>query len=742
MLHRVATVITRNLPLRNALHSDRCCYCVFTMLRPSQLRLASSRLRSLSFQVTRVDAAFLAASLVPLWGCHLSGAQDPIAASVTEQDRATIRAYVRQQDDVRSIEGVALSPDGSRLAWSAQDGGAHRISIVERSDHGRSIIVSAGGASACYEGEPRWSPGGAELAFLSDCITPGQLQVYVADLSRAIPGQDNPVSKHPWTPEQLTRVTGSLSHLRWSPSGAQLSFLYVRNASRVPSPMAAENRAVGLIDDRGNTDIQRVAVVSRTSPKVVEVTPPSLYAFEYDWSPDSQELAFTAAPPPGDDSWYNAQLYRQRLDSRNAAVLYHPKGQIALPRWSPDGKAIAFIEGLMSDQGGTGGEIYTVAANGQSAPLNLTPGRPTSPAWLSWRSDHTIVFTEFVGGSVAISILDPRTRQTARLWQGNESLHATGEETSVSIANSQSELTVAAVRYSWNSLPEVWAGAPKAMQPISHVNRASTLPMPQARGLAWQSDGQRVQGWLLYPRDFDPSKRYPLLVAVHGGPAWIMTPAWKNSDFNTTVFPQFGYFVLFPNPRGSYGQGEAFTIANRRDWGFGDLRDTLRGVDAVVAQLPIDPQRIGLMGWSYGGSTAMFAGTQTDRFRALVAGAGAADWLSYYGQNSIDQWMQPYFGKSPYDDPEAYARSSAMTYIKHTRTPTLVLVGEHDGEAPPPQSLQFWHALKELHVPTQLRIYADEGHSFSKQEDRIDITLRTLEWFRQYMPVSPPGATR
>ena len=126
--------------------------------------------------------------------------------------------------------------------------------------------------------------------------------------------------------------------------------------------------------------------------------------------------------------------------------------------------------------------------------------------------------------------------------------------------------------------------------------------------------------------------------------------------------------------------------------------------------------------------------TQTNRFRAVVAGAGAGNWQSYYGQNSIDKWMVSYFGASVYDDPAGYARCSAITYIKNAKTPTLVLVGERDGEAPPAQSIEFWHALKELGVDTRLVIYADEGHSFSKEADRIDVTLRTLEWYNQHMP--------
>ena len=159
----------------------------------------------------------------------------------------------------------------------------------------------------------------------------------------------------------------------------------------------------------------------------------------------------------------------------------------------------------------------------------------------------------------------------------------------------------------------------------------------------------------------------------------------------------------------------------------------LPGVDAVVERYPVDTARVGVIGWSYGASTAMMAVARSHRFRAAVAGAGAVDMLSYYGENAIDKWMIAYFGASVYDDPAAYARCSAITYVKNAKTPTLLLVGERDGEAPPPQSFEFWHALKELNVPTQLVVYPDEGHGFSKEDDRVDLTVRAFAWFEQYM---------
>jgi acylaminoacyl-peptidase len=253
----------------------------------------------------------------------------------------------------------------------------------------------------------------------------------------------------------------------------------------------------------------------------------------------------------------------------------------------------------------------------------------------------------------------------------------------------------------------------------------------EARSLHWDSDGQRVQGWLIAPPHVDPSRRYPLVVSVHGGPSAAATPRWLSRW--TAVLPTQGYYVLLPNPRGSYGQGEAFTQGNVKDFGYGDLRDILGGIDAAAAAAPIDSQRAGIVGWSYGGYMAMWAVTQTTRFKAAVAGAGIVNWQSYYGQNRIDQWMIPFFGASVYDDPAVYARSSPITFIKNVKTPTLVLHGDRDSEVPTPQGYEFWHALKTLGVPTQLVIFDGEGHAVSRADHVRDMQERIVAWFDKYL---------
>ena len=233
----------------------------------------------------------------------------------------------------------------------------------------------------------------------------------------------------------------------------------------------------------------------------------------------------------------------------------------------------------------------------------------------------------------------------------------------------------------------------------------------------------------MLPKDYDPARKYPLVVSVHGGPSWACISKWPNGMGDDDCGSRLGWFVLCPNPRGSYGQGEAFTQGNVKDFGGGDYRDIMAGVDAMIQQYPIDTKRIGIRGHSYGGYMTMWAETQTSRFAAAVAGAGLSDWQSYYGVNDIDEWMIPFFGASVYEDPAVYEKSDPIRFVKTVKTPTLILVGDSDGEVPMEQSIEWYHALETMKVPMQMVVYPNEGHVFYKRADARDYTVRMLKWF-------------
>jgi dipeptidyl aminopeptidase/acylaminoacyl peptidase len=724
-----------------------------------------------------------------------------------------------------SFKSVALAPDGGKIAWveglRAADGRPSRHTAVFASDlAGSGGATRAGGAGgpappprrigargeSCAK-EPAWSPDGRRLAFLSDgsagaaarrSFSPGgsgkpaagaaeappggcaQLQLWVADLAS---GQV----------AELTHLEGQISAPAWSPDGGALAFLHIAGRTAEAGPTHAVPRDRGVVGE--TPEEQRLAVVELATGRLREVSPPDLFVHEYDWSPDGAAFAAVAATGSGDDNWWIARLYRFDRASGAATPLLQPSFQIADPRWSPDGRQIAFIGGLMSDQGVTGGDVYAIAAAGGAA-LDLTPGLAASAASLSWTASGELLAFEIVDGTSGLAMIDPAggNRHATEIWRRPADFGGSGGEPGLSVARDGK--TAAAIVSSFGQPPEIWVGPVIGPGPrtgatsaaatgaaaagttatgttatgttatgATAAGAAATSPLAElgwrqitqrnaglrpswgeARSLHWPSDTspaapagsgtQLVQGWLLAPMAENgrhpappPSGRYPMVVLVHGGPAAAARPGWPRV---AGVLASQGFYVLLPNPRGSYGQGEEFTRGNVKDFGYGDLRDILGGIDAATAAAPIDPERIGVFGWSYGGYMTMWAVTQTQRFRAAVAGAGIVNWQSYYGQNGIDQWMIPYFGASVYDDPWIYARSSPISFIKAVRTPTLVLQGERDAEVPAPQAYEFWHALKTLGVETRLVIYPDEGHHLSPANN-LDVMQRTVDWFRTHL---------
>ena len=659
----------------------------------------------------------------------------------------------------RRFEQTVISPDGKRVAWVetliGKDGApsgntAIYISGVEPKAAPKRLRAGAG-AGDHEEGNVAWSPDSKRVAFLSDAVKAGQRQLYVENVSggsgRATSSSNasgaknagalNATSATNSTGEttsinagagakRLTNVRGFLAAPSWSPDGKTIAVLFTENATRASGPLVAETPETGEIKDAFFE--QRLAVVDVASGKLRQISPADTYVYEYDWAPDGLRFAVTAALGNGDNNWWVAELYTLEGATGLMKSVFKAHLQIANPVWSPDGEKIAFVEGLMSDAGLTGGDIFSVDTSGGEA-QDLTPEIKASPSWIGWTPEKKIIFTEFVGGDVGIASVDPQSKKVETLWRGGEYLAAGAGGFSPTISLAKDGAAMAFVRESYAAPPEVWAGKVGEWQQITRRNAGVAREWGDAKSIEWKNGGYEVQGWLLYPKDFDASKKYPLVVNVHGGPSWASVSKWPSPHGHATALAGAGYFVLSPNPRGSYGQGEAFTRANVKDFGEGDFADILAGVDEAMRVAPIDANRLGLTGWSYGGFMTMFGVTQTNRFKAAMAGAGIANWESYYGENLIDQWMIPFFGKSVYDDPEIYAKSSAINFIKKVKTPTLVIVGDSDGECPAPQSYEFWHALKAQGVETQLVVYEHEGHLFTKLQHQRDVIERTLAWF-------------
>jgi dipeptidyl aminopeptidase/acylaminoacyl peptidase len=640
-----------------------------------------------------------------------------------------VKATAGSMDDVvqtlfaaTTFSQAVISPDGKQVAWveSTKSGSAIYVSEVATVKPRR---ITAGGSS---EDGVAWSPDSRQIAFLSDAGKPDQQQLYVV----AAPGG---------APRKLTSVKGFLAAPGWSPDGKTLALLFTENAERAAGPLVAEKAQTGVIKEAVTE--QRLSLVDVTTGKLRQISPDDMYVYEFDWSPDGKRFVTTAAHGNGDNNWYIAQIYTISAAGGEMKSIYKPPvdSQIAVPAWSPDGKSVAFISGIMSDEPAVGGDIFIVPAEGGEA-RNITPGMKASASWLTWiGGGDKILFGEDVDGESGVATVSVAGDAIETLARDPGQVLANGWGTAVSL--SADGKSTAMIRHSLAHPPEVWAGAIGQWKQITSRNAGLKPAWGEAKSIHWQNDSFHLQGWLLYPRGFDATKKYPMVVQVHGGPSSMVHSSWPGSHSFGVALSAAGYFVFMPNPRGSYGQGEDFTRANVKDFGYGDFRDIMTGVDQALKEAPIDEHRLGITGWSYGGYMTMWAVTQTNRFAAAVAGAGLANFQSYYGENQIDQWMVPFFGATVYDDPQVYAKSSPITFIKKAKTPTLVLVGDSDGECPTPQSYEFWHALKTLGVKTELVVYEREGHIFADPAHQRDVIKRAADWFNQHL-LSPEEAQK
>lgn len=617
---------------------------------------------------------------------------------------------------MRDYRWVAIVPAGDRVVSleSIDAGSGKRLhpTIVVRDAANGAVLAEFDPCGSCSYDKPSWSPDGKALAFVASDSRAGSAWLYVAAGGKT---------------RALATVRGVASTARWSPDGRTVAFLATPDARKETGATAAGARMVGEIGV--HEDAQRIATVAAEGGTFRLVSPADTFVYEYDWLPDGKGFIATSAKGNGDNNWWVAKLTHIDADSGTLRIVAHPGTQLNLPRVSPDGRTVAFIGGLMSDFGSIGGDIYTVPLAG-GEPVNLTPGFKGTFNALAWRGK----------GLLASALMGDRSNIVAVDLQGRgtvlRSVAATTSAGDGRMTFSADGSKAAAAQEDFEQPSAIVAGPLAGMRAITDDN-AHLQPQVSVQNISWENEGFSVQGWLLGPRGVEAGRKYPMIVQVHGGPAAAASPRYvAPGELGNPLVRELvekGYYVFLPNPRGSFGQGQAFARANRRDFGGGDLRDILTGIDAVAAAAPVDTNRLGLMGHSYGGFMTMWGVTHSQRFKAAVAGAGIANWISYYGQNGIDQWMIPFFGASAYDDPAIYRQLSPIESIKVARTPTLLYVGERDVECPPAQSMEFWHGLKAMGVPTSLVIYDGEGHSIRKPEHQRDLRRRTIEWFGRYL---------
>ncbi len=613
--------------------------------------------------------------------------------------RAFPQLTPEQALSIRSIADPHFSPDGSRVAFTVTEPpkGTEANRDVWVLDVKSGDVLRYTNAPKS-DSSPRWAPSGMRLAFISDRSGTNQIYLFGESGGEAI---------------QLTDGKNGIQSFEWSPDGKQIAFI-------APEPKSDD-------DDKKEKDKDDARVVDRDSrparlwildvdaKKVRRLTSAPWSISEVRWLPDGRGLIVAGTARPASDQW-TSQILSVALADGTVKEIARPRGPFRDLQVSPDGQTIAYI--ASRSEGPSAHDLYLVSANGGTS-RNLTGETIDRPiARFVWRTnDNMLALVQNGFGSAFYSV---------SVAGKGAALPGFDVHSNVFDVSKTGDLIFTGD--SGSQLAELWMsdlkGAPARR--MTRLNQEAKLVLGQSEIFRYKSfDGTEIEALLLTPKGYTAGTRLPLVVLVHGGP----TGRWsENFEPWGQLLATRGYAVLYPNVRGSTGYGNKFVEMNRGDWGGGDFKDVMAGVDAVVARGVADPARLGIGGWSYGGYMAAWAVTQTNRFKAAVSGAPVIDLASEFGTENGSAYDEWFYGL-PYEKLDGFIKSSPITFAKNVRTPTLLLQGEADTTDPIGQSQQFYRALKRYEVDAQLVLYPREGHGLREEKHQIDRLTRIVNWF-------------
>jgi dipeptidyl aminopeptidase/acylaminoacyl peptidase len=675
------------------------------------------------------------------------------------------------------IDSEKISPDGRLVAYGVRQANwkdneyVTQIWLVNTAT-GVTFQLTRGKKSP---GDYQWSPDGKWLAFTaereSSAIEPLSEEKKEAkkeekkeeksakpeeksEKGKEAEGGGKPAAHQIWliSPEggeawQLTKSETDVDGFLWSKDGKSIAF-----TANDPESKSSKDRKEKFSDyDVYEKDYsQHQLFLVDVSAALKDFLPgaarrltsdSTLNINSFSWSPDSARIVFSAAKNPLLAFSGEEDIYLLELAQNNAAnkIIALP-GPDRSPVFSPDGKQVAFATSLGQPfYYYTNGHIAVVdvaavlaqPATSRADVHDLTAKFDEDPDLLDWGPDG-IYFDALQKTSGHVFRLNPTTSEIRRVTAPDDFQLA-------DISLSKDCKSAAFITEDATHMGELFVSplenfSPKKLTDFTAQVRDWKLGSPEV--VSWKSkDGATIEGILHKPADYDPSRKYPLLVVIHGGPTGISRPTLSPASYAYPmhIFLSRGALVLQPNYRGSAGYGAAFRALNVRNLGVGDMWDVMSGVDSLIAKGIVDPNKMGAMGWSQGGYISAFLTTHTDRFKAISVGAGISDWTTYYVNTDITPFTRQYLHATPWDDPEIYAKTSPITTIKQAKTPTLIQQGSNDKRVPVPDSFELYRGLQDLNVPSRLVLYSGFGHGISKPKSQRALLQSNLDWFNLYI---------